>query len=54
MPIWLRKFTFHEINEFNISQNAKSKKQSEGDKSSLVNHQGQVNRPKFKNTTSYK
>jgi len=52
MPIWLRKFTFHEINEYNKSQNEKSNK-SKG-KDSLVNTKGQVNRPKFQNKTSYK
>ena len=52
MPIWLRKFTFHEINEYNKSQNEKSNKSK--DKDSLVNTKGQVNQPKFQNKTSYK
>ena len=52
MPIWLRKFTFHEINEYNKSQNDKANKSK--NKESLVNTKGQVNRPKFQNKTSYK
>ena len=52
MPIWLRKFTFHEINEYNKSQNEKANKSK--DKDSLVNTKGQVNQPKFQNKTSYK
>tara|TARA_R110002050_G_scaffold24469_1_gene65504 strand:+ start:367 stop:624 length:258 start_codon:yes stop_codon:yes gene_type:complete len=52
MPIWLRKFTFHEINEYNKSQNEKSN--ATKNKDSLVNTKGQVNQPKFQNKTSYK
>lgn len=52
MPIWLRKFTFHEINEYNKSQNEKSNESK--NKDSLVNTKGQVNQPKFQNKSSYK
>jgi len=52
MPIWLRKFTFHEINEYNKSQNEKANESK--NKDSLVNTKGQVNQPKFQNKTSYK
>ena len=52
MPIWLRKFTFHEINEYNKDQNEKAN--STKNKDSLVNTKGQVNQPKFQNKTSYK
>ena len=52
MPIWLRKFTFHEINEYNKAQNEKSN--ATKNKDSLVNTKGQVNQPKFQNKTSYK
>lgn len=52
MPIWLRKFTFNEINEYNKDQNEKANKSK--NKDSLVNTKGQVNRPQFKNKSSYK
>ena len=52
MPIWLRKFTFHEINEYNKDQNEKAN--STKNKDSLVNTKGQVNQPKFQNKSSYK
>lgn len=56
MPIWLRKFTFHEINEYNKDQNKKMKEaQNKGkNKKSMVDSSGQVNRPTFKNKSSYK
>ncbi len=52
MPIWLRKFTFNEINEYNKDQNERANKSK--NKDSLVNTKGQVNRPQFKNKSSYK
>jgi len=52
MPIWLRKFTFHEINEYNKDQNEKANKSK--NKDSLVDTKGQVKRPQFKNKSSYK
>lgn len=52
MPIWLRKFTFHEINENNKAQNERANKSK--NKDSLVNSKGQVKRPQFKNKSSYK
>ncbi len=52
MPIWLRKFTFHEINEYNKAQNERANKSK--NKDSLVNSKGQVKRPQFKNKSSYK
>lgn len=56
MPIWLRKFTFHEIDQYNKDQNKKIKEaQSKGkNKKSMVDSSGQVNRPTFKNKSSYK
>jgi len=51
MPIWLRKFTFHEINEYNKAQNERANKSK--NKDSLVNSKGQVKRPQFKNKSSY-
>ena len=52
MPIWLRKFTFHEINEYNKDQNERANKSK--NKDSLVDSKGQVKRPQFKNKSSYK
>ena len=52
MPIWLRKFTFHEINEYNKAQNERANKSK--NKDSLVDTKGQVKRPQFKNKSSYK
>ena len=55
MPIWLRKFTFHEINEYNKNQHKKAEEASKGKgKKSMVDSSGQVNRPQFKNKSSYK
>ncbi len=55
MPIWLRKFTFHEINEYNKSQNKKAEESRKGKgKKSMVDSSGQVNRPTFQNKSSYK
>jgi len=55
MPIWLRKFTFHEINEYNKNQNKKAEEASKGKgKKSMVDSSGKVNRPTFQNKSSYK
>ena len=51
MPIWLRKFTFKEIQDFNDEQNQKIKAQSNPGKTSLVNSDGQVNTSQFKNAS---
>lgn len=52
MPIWLRKFTFHQIDQYNKDQNEKVSKAK--NKDSLVDSKGQVKRPQFKNKSSYK
>ena len=52
MPIWLRKFTFHQIDQYNKDQNERANKSK--NKDSLVNSKGQVKRPQFKNKSSYK
>ncbi len=55
MPIWLRKFTFHEINEYNKNQNKKAEEARKGKgKKSMVDSSGKVNRPTFQNKSSYK
>jgi hypothetical protein len=49
MPIWLRKFTFNEINNYNNELNAKMEeaKKTKGQKS-LINPDGTVKAPNFK------
>ena len=50
MPIWLRKFTFSEINNFYTDENQKIKEASEGKgkgKKTLVNSDGKINTPEF-------
>ena len=55
MPIWLRKFTFNEIDEYNKDQNKKAEAARKGKgKKSMIDSSGQVNRPTFKNKSSYK
>lgn len=54
MPIWLRKFTFHEIDQFNRKQNEIVKKAQEGNKETLIDSSGQIKRPSFQKQTSYK
>jgi len=60
MPIWLRKFTFDQINKFNKEQNARLEGKTQG-QSNLITPDGKVNKdlfPQFKNNnkpkTSYK
>lgn len=48
LPIWLRKFTFKEINDF-YEEEAKAIKESKSSgKKSLVGPDGKVNTPEFK------
>ena len=55
MPIWLRKFTFNEIDKYNKDQNKKAEAARKGKgKKSMIDSSGQVNRPTFKNKSSYK
>lgn len=56
MPIWLRKFTFNEINQYNIEQNKKAKDAQNKNKGSktLIGSDGRVKNPNFGNKTSYK
>ena len=48
MPIWLRKFTFKEIQEFYTEKLAAEKNQMSAGTTSLVNSEGKVNTPQFK------
>jgi len=60
MPIWLRKFTFNQINKFNKEQNARLEGKTPG-QSNLITPDGKINKdlfPQVKNNnkpkTSYK
>ena len=48
MPIWLRKFTFKEIQEFYTKKAATEKNEMSAGKTSLVNSEGKINTPQFK------
>jgi hypothetical protein len=61
MPIWLRKFTFKQINDYYEEEAKAIKDSSSKGKKSLVGPDGKVNTPDFKkitkaitNKTSYK
>ena len=60
MPIWLRKFTFKEINDFIKAENKRIEKANKGNSSSknILDSSGKIKPPKFssafKNTTGYK
>jgi hypothetical protein len=48
MPIWLRKFTFSEIDNYYKEENKKAKEAYEGKgKQTLVNSDGKINAPEF-------
>ncbi len=52
MPIWLRKFTFSEIDNYYKEENKKQKEASEGKgKQTLVSSDGKVNAPEFAKTS---
>ena len=48
MPIWLRKYTFKEINDFYEAKAAAEKVEMSAGKTSLVNSEGKINTPQFK------
>ena len=48
MPIWLRKFTFKEINYFYEAKAAAEKNEMSSGKKSLVDSEGKINTPQFK------
>ena len=47
MPLWLRKFTFKEINDFYENQNSERNNEVSPGKTSLVNSEGKINTPQF-------
>ena len=49
MPVWLRKFTFHELKKFYDAEAEAASKATKGkNQSNLVNPDGTVNTPAFK------
>ena len=61
MPIWLRKYTFKEINDFYEEKAAQENNEMSAGKTSLMDSEGKVNAPQFKqaskpyeNKSSYK
>lgn len=49
MPIWLRKYVYHEIQEFYENERKQYEKSSNGSTSStLVDSDGKINRTQFK------
>ena len=60
MPLWLRKFTFHQINEF-YENEAKAHQNLNREQSNVIDSDGKVNAPaflqdnkSFKGKTGYK
>ena len=51
MPVWLRNFTFHKINEF-YKQEAQAAEGSSGNTDKLVDSQGNVNKDAFRKLTN--
>ena len=47
MPIWLRKFTFKEINDFYEKKAKAEKNEQSAGKTSLVDSEGKINAPQF-------
>lgn len=47
MPIWLRKFTFHEIKTFYDEEKAEYEKSTSGNKTTLIDSSGNINVPEF-------
>jgi len=48
MPLWLRKFTFKEISDYYKAEQASIKNEQSAGKSSLVDSEGKINTPQFK------
>ena len=48
MPIWLRRFTFKEINDFYEAEQSAMKNEQSAGKSSLIDSEGKINTPQFK------
>ena len=51
MPIWLRRFTFKEIQEFYEKEQESYKKANQKGTSTLIDSSGKVNKPQFANTS---
>lgn len=47
MPLWLRKFTFKEINDYYEAEQASLKNEQSAGKTSLVDSEGKINTPQF-------
>ena len=48
MPLWLRKYTFHQINEFYQKENEIQENASKGKgQSNVIDSDGKVNTPEF-------
>ena len=47
MPVWLRKFTFNEINKFYQEEKEEYEKSTSGNKTVAVDPSGKVNTPAF-------
>ncbi len=48
MPVWLRKFTFKQISDFYEEKSAAQKNEMSAGKTSLVDAEGKINAPQFK------
>ena len=48
MPLWLRKFTFKEISDYYEAEESSIKNEQSAGKSSLVDSEGKINAPQFK------
>jgi len=51
MPVWLRKFTFKNIQDYYDSEKIKENASQTSGKTSLVGEDGKVNVPAFKNAS---
>lgn len=47
MPIWLRKFTFYEIQNFHKEEQDQIQKSQSGNQTTLIDSTGKVNTPEF-------
>jgi hypothetical protein len=55
MPIWLRNFTFHRINDFYEKEKKTIEDAKKGkDQQTVIDSSGKVSPPQFKQKTSYK
>lgn len=52
MPIWLRKFTYHEISKFYSKEREEAEKLSNEGKSTLISSDGKVNTSEFANLSN--